>query len=98
MASSSLELLQERHDIPNGIEHMTANHDISREVMGGILPGRRYVRNIGYSLFSCILAQVVQHRDAWLNGNHPLCLWRKGQSKTSCPCADIEDTCLWSHH
>src|SRR5205085_7584238 len=37
--SGSLELCQKRHDIPNGIQHMATNDDVSRKIIGSILPG-----------------------------------------------------------
>src|SRR5207245_680211 len=82
LTSGDLELCQKRRDIPNGIQHMTTNDDLSRKIIGSILPGSGDVRNVCYSLFCSILTQIVQHRDTRLNSSNMLGLCGQRQGKT----------------
>src|SRR5207244_12942687 len=80
-ACSCLQFCQERHYIPDGVDYMAADHNVSREIIRGILPGSLETLDVGEFPLMQGLTQIVQHTSIWFNGGDMLYQWGKCQCK-----------------
>src|SRR5207244_3982277 len=96
-ACSCLQFCQERHYIPDGVDYMAADHNVSREIIRGILPGSLETLDVGEFPLMQGLTQIVQHTSIWFNGGDMLYQWGKCQCKSPCPCTNIQHGRFWGN-
>src|SRR5438552_714296 len=93
--SGSTQMLKKALDIPDRIEDMAANDDVSLQIRWSVLPGCGSIGNVANLLLCCILLEIMQHRGIRLDSYYLLCMRRKSQHRTPGSSSYIQYGCLW---
>src|SRR5579875_1040785 len=84
-------------NIPDRIQHMTTDDNISPEISRCLFPRHIHAVNVMNTLLRSVTLQETEHCTIWFYRNHALHLRSKSQRKTASASTHVQHSCFSGH-